>query len=57
MTRTASDAERRTVPPEQSAGRAAGYCWAERAGWRLHCTKPPGHDGKHWHTYTKTGWS
>jgi hypothetical protein len=45
------------VRPELSAGRAAGYCWAERPGWRLHCTKPPGHTGKHWHTYTKTGWS
>lgn len=57
MTPTKADTERRTVAPEQSAGRAAGYCWAEHPGSHLHCTKPPGHDGKHWHTYTKTDWS
>ncbi|HEX5596344.1 MAG TPA: hypothetical protein VFX61_10055 [Micromonosporaceae bacterium] len=35
------------VPLEQSGGRAAGYCWAERPRGRGRCTRPPGHDGDH----------
>lgn len=57
MTRATSDTERRTVAPEKSAGRAAGYCWAQHPTTRVHCTEPPRHAGNHWHTYTKTGWS
>ncbi|MEU7381565.1 hypothetical protein AB0A91_16485 [Streptomyces sp. NPDC042207] len=30
-----------------AAGRAAGYCWAQRPAGRGRCTRRPGHDGQH----------
>jgi hypothetical protein len=40
---TDADAERRSL----EAGRAAGYCWAQRLPAPGTCTRPPGHDGDH----------
>ena len=33
-----------------------GYCWHEHPSRRVHCTKPVGHSGPHWHPYSKTSW-
>lgn len=32
---------------EQSAGRAAGYCWLEHPSGSAHCTRSPHRDGLH----------
>lgn len=41
--KASANSERHTVHTEQSAGRAAGYCWAEHPTEPLRCTEPPGH--------------
>ena len=40
----------RHLEAEQSAGRAAGYCWVEHPNTASHCTRPPGHYPKLKHT-------
>lgn len=40
----------------RNAGRISGYCWAEHPRTRVHCTEPRGHNGRHWHPYTRTSW-
>jgi len=42
------------TPEELAAGRAAGYCWAERPDGPGLCTRPPGphSDGDHVDYYT-----
>lgn len=43
--------------PEKTGPRGlGGYCWAEHAPTHLHCTKPVGHAGAHWHAYRKRSW-
>ncbi|MEU1559528.1 hypothetical protein ABZ504_03280 [Streptomyces mirabilis] len=37
-------------------GRISNYCWDEHPRTHVHCTDPAGHNGKHWHPYTKTSW-
>lgn len=32
------------------------YCWAEHSRTHVRCTDPIGHDGKHWHAYSRTSW-
>jgi hypothetical protein len=44
----------RTLP--RLSGRISGYCWAEHPGTYVHCTEPHGHNGRHWHPYTRTSW-
>ncbi|UUU33639.1 hypothetical protein JIX56_29425 [Streptomyces sp. CA-210063] len=36
----------------------ASLCWMEKEkdGLVLHCTEPAGHEGNHWHAYSKTAW-
>lgn len=41
-----ANSERHAVRTERSAGRAAGYCWAEQPTEPLRCTQPPGHEGR-----------
>ncbi|MFJ9214206.1 hypothetical protein [Streptomyces sp. NPDC102264] len=31
-------------------------CWIAEPADVLHCTEPPGHDGDHYHAYTRTQW-
>ncbi|MGW2511256.1 hypothetical protein ACWC0A_17855 [Streptomyces scopuliridis] len=31
-------------------------CWIERPADVLRCTEPPGHDGDHYHCYSRTQW-
>ncbi|MFD8920193.1 hypothetical protein ACIOGX_14525 [Streptomyces sp. NPDC088147] len=31
-------------------------CWTAEPDDVLHCTEPPGHDGDHYHAYTRTQW-
>ena len=33
-----------------------GVCWDEKPGDVYHCTLPPGHDGDHYHAYSRTSW-
>lgn len=40
------------VRAEQSAGRAAGYCWMEHPGGHAHCTRSPHSDQQHVDFYT-----
>ena len=37
---------------------ALALCWEEReqGGLVLHCTETAGHEGQHWHAYSKTSW-
>jgi hypothetical protein len=35
-------------------GRMSSYCWAESASRALHCCLPMGHEGRHYHPYTRT---
>lgn len=47
--------QKRAAIDEQAllaAGRAAGYCWAERPGGPGRCTRRPGHTGEHVDHYT-----
>ncbi|MEU1496972.1 hypothetical protein [Streptomyces sp. NPDC005732] len=45
------------TPPAPTGPRGlGGYCWAEDELTHLHCTKPPGHTGQHFHTYTRKSW-
>ncbi|MGW4670059.1 hypothetical protein [Streptomyces sp. NPDC004324] len=45
------------TPPAPTGPRGlGGYCWAEHEPTHLHCTKPLGHDGSHWHAYQKKSW-
>ncbi|MFJ2674104.1 hypothetical protein [Streptomyces sp. NPDC087525] len=31
-------------------------CWIAEPDGVLHCTEPPGHDGDHYHAYSRTYW-
>jgi hypothetical protein len=44
----------KTLP--RYSGRMSGYCWAEHSGGGLHCCLPMGHEGQHYHPYSKTSW-
>jgi hypothetical protein len=41
----------------QSAGRAAGYCWARNPDEPGRCTWPPHTSGSHKDRYAKTEWT
>ncbi|MFJ8555323.1 hypothetical protein [Streptomyces sp. NPDC093676] len=48
------------IPVEQSAGRAAGYCYVLHPSEPLHCTRWPGHKAQgfpHKHYYAEVEWS
>lgn len=54
--RTAAAAATRGYASE-SAGRAAGYCWARNPDEPGRCTRPPHHSGGHEDIYEKTEWT
>lgn len=33
------------------------YCWIKRPGTETRCTLTPGHDGPHYHAYSRTEWT
>ncbi|MFG3060976.1 hypothetical protein ACGFYM_20635 [Streptomyces sp. NPDC048231] len=48
-----------SVPVEQSAGRAAGYCYVPHPSEPLHCTRWPNHKAqgfRHKHYYADVEW-
>jgi len=39
-----------------AAPRPTSTCWVEHPTEPWHCTLQVGHQGPHWHTYSKTEW-